>query len=183
MHVLQEQKRTGESDTPVENKAFSAQLYQRYAPTLLVYAGRHIPSRYDAEDLVLDVFLAALEHAVHLEKLPEYRQRAWLWTVARNRVVDYYRLHRRRPQVPLEYIAEMEDRAHTPEQVALRGEEEEQLRRWMHKLSLLQQKVLVLRFTGDLPCAEIAIVMHKQEGAIRALLSRALTTLRRMSHE
>ncbi len=36
-------------------------LYQRYAPGILTYIRRHISSPEDAEDLLVEVFLAALE--------------------------------------------------------------------------------------------------------------------------
>jgi len=51
----------------------------------------------NAEDLLLEVFLVALEHEKDLAAIPVDEQRAWLWTVARNKVIDSAR-HQRRHQ-------------------------------------------------------------------------------------
>src|SRR5712671_1872271 len=52
-------------------------LYQRYAPAILTYIRRHISSPEDAEDLLVEVFLAALERN-NLLCLNEGEQLAWL---------------------------------------------------------------------------------------------------------
>lgn len=164
----------------LEKHTFCGDLYQRYAPRLLAYLCRHLPSLHDAEDTLLDVFLVALEREAYLRTLTEEKQSAWIWTVARNRMVDYHRQQRRKPHVSLNYIEEMEDERHTPEETVLRLEEDEQLHQWIGKLSPLQQEVLSLRFAGELRCSEIATVLHKRAGSIRALLNRAFRTLRTM---
>ena len=166
-----------------EGRILSARLYQRYAANLLAYLCRHVPVMHDAEDILFEVFLAALEHEADLVELAEDQQRAWLWTVARNRLIDAYRRKKRRPDVPLESITEMIDQAHTPEQAALRGEEDEQVRRWIRTLPPQQQEVLTMRFTGEMRCAEIAAILQKNEGAVRTMLSRALNALRGLYHE
>lgn len=173
-----EQKGAEPPDIALDKDAFCGELYQRYAPGLLAYLCQHLPSLHDAEDTLLDVFLAVLEHEAHLRTLTTERRSAWIWTVTRNHMADYHRRQRRRPQVSLRYIEEMEDEKCTPEQAVLRLEEDEQLHRWIHHLSPLQQEVLSLRFAGGLRCAEIATVLKKRDGAIRALLARALHTLR-----
>jgi hypothetical protein len=52
-------------------------LYERFAETLLAYLCQQVTERQDAEDLLLEVFLAALQNAA-LTRLPSWRQRAWL---------------------------------------------------------------------------------------------------------
>lgn len=159
--------------------SFTSSLYQHYAPKLLAYIERHILSTNDAEDILFEVFLIAFEHEQDLCAMQEDEQRAWLWTVARNKVIDYQRRLRRRPAIPLEQLAEVSaPDEHTPERAVLRNEEHERLHSHLKQLSALQQEVLLLRFSGGLRCAEIATVLHKREGAIRTLISRALNTLR-----
>lgn len=174
---------SGKPVSSPEGRILSARLYQRYAANLLAYLCRHVPVMHDAEDILFEVFLAALEHEADLVELAEDQQRAWLWTVARNRLIDAYRRKKRRPDVPLESITEMIDQAHTPEQAALRGEEDEQVRRWIRTLPPQQQEVLTMRFTGEMRCAEIAAILQKNEGAVRTMLSRALNALRGLYHE
>ena len=47
-------------------------------------------------------------------------------------------------------------------------------------LTKAQQEVISLRFAGDLPIAEVAKVMGKSEGAIKALQHSAIVSLRRV---
>ena len=154
-------------------------LYRRYAPTLFAYLYRQTVSREDAEDLLLEIFLAALERK-NFTTLGEKEQMAWLWSVARNKVADHYRRFTRHPSIPLKQVEETlyvnEERA--PEQIALRQEEYAQLRTHLRELSEVQREVLQLRFGHGLSCAEIAPVMEKSEGAVRMLLSRTLKLLR-----
>lgn len=157
----------------------TAILYQRYAPTIFAYLRLHTPSREDAEDVLVEVFIAALENDT-FSLLGEKEQLAWLWRVARNKVIDLYRRSLRRQHVALEHVAETlyDDDELAPEQVTLRREDYTRLQAHLRSLSALQQEVLQLRFTNDMRCAEIAARMGKREGTIRVMLSRALNLLR-----
>lgn len=156
-----------------------AVLYQRFAPVLFAYLYRRTSSREDAEDLLLEVFLAALEHT-NFAALGAKEQENWLWTVARNKMIDYYRRVARRPGVQLDLVLDdlYERDEYAPEHVTLRHEEYAQLRAKIAQLPELQQEVLRLRFANDLHCSEIATVLQKSEGAIRMVLSRTMKLLR-----
>lgn len=167
-----------ETSTTLDDPS-SARLYQRYGKALFVYLrGCHI-SREDAEDLLLEVFLAALEHP-HFSAIEEQAQWAWLRRVAHNKVVDLYRHSLRHPSVTLERLAEplYEDEALAPEHLLLQEEKGAWLRACLQNLSPLQQKVLRLRFAEELRCAEIASRVGKSEVAVRIVLSRTLNLLR-----
>ncbi len=156
-----------------------AALYQRYAPGIFAYLYRETSSREDAEDILLEVFLAALERENFLAA-SEKEQQAWIWRVAHNKVADHFRRFARHPSVSLQQVMETlygnEDMA--PEQVTLKQEEYARLYATVKELSELQQEVLLLRFGHGLSCAEIAPVLEKSEAAVRMLLSRTLKLLR-----
>lgn len=156
-----------------------AVLYQRFAPVLFAYLYRHTSSREDAEDLLLEVFLAALEHA-KFAGLGAKEQEGWLWSVARNKMIDHYRRTARRSGVQLELVLDdlFERDEYAPEHVILRREEYAHLRAKIEQLPEFQREVLRLRFANDLHCSEIASVLNKSEGAIRMVLSRTMKILR-----
>lgn len=170
------QPRTGLS---LENDAALAELYQRHVYTLLNFIRRYVSTREDAEDVLLEVFMAAFERNA-LTGLSESEQLAWLRRVARNKCVDIYRRAQRRQVFSLDSFSETlyEDEERTPEEVALRSEEYALLRTHLAKLPEQQQEVLRLRFASDLRCVEIARHLNKRESAVRMLLSRALNFLR-----
>jgi RNA polymerase sigma factor (sigma-70 family) len=156
-----------------------ALLYSKHAPGLLGYARMHIASQEDAEDLVVEVFLAAIENA-KFTALPEKAQQLWLWRVARNKAIDAYRRSKTRQSVSLDHVAEplFEDEVFSPENAALRQEDYVDLYAQLQSLPALQQEILRLRFGQDLSCFEIATKLGKQENAVRVMLSRSLNLLR-----
>jgi RNA polymerase sigma-70 factor (ECF subfamily) len=156
----------------------AAALYQEHAATILAYLRGHTSSREDAEDLLLEVFLAALEDE-RLTTLPSSEQLAWLRRVAHHKLVDLYRRTSRRPLVALEEVQEtLEEEAATPEQAVVHSEEVQNIRDALQRLPPLQQEILRLRFAANLRCGQIAAVLGKREGTVRVLLSRAITLLR-----
>jgi RNA polymerase sigma factor (sigma-70 family) len=155
------------------------QLYRAHAPAIFAYLCQHVATRSDAEDLLLDVFVTALEQ-VNLDALTEDRQVAWLWRVARNKAIDHHRRSARRPTLELDHIAaQLADHdSGSPEHSALRRDEAQRLHMLLTQLTPLQRNVLRLRFADDLRCSEIALVLGKKESAVRVLLMRTLRLLR-----
>ncbi len=165
---------------PSVDDLVTAECYRLYAPSLFSYLCMHISSASDAEDMLFEVFLVVLEHEQGLETMLEDEQRAWLWTIARNKLIDYHRRLSHRRVIPLEDLAEMIGDEATPDEVAMLNEEYARLHTHLNQLLPSQREVLELRFTAGLRCAEIAVVLNKKEGAIRTMISRALNTLRGM---
>src|SRR6266487_3200183 len=149
-----------------------ALLYRKYAPGLLAYVRMHITSVEDAEDLVVEVFMAALENA-KFAMLSEKEKQLWLWRVTRNKVIDTYRRAKTRQNVTLEQVA-------GPEHAALRQEDYMDLYAHLQRLPPLQQQILRMRFGQDLSCREIAARLGKQENVVRVTLSRTLNLLRKI---
>jgi RNA polymerase sigma-70 factor (ECF subfamily) len=102
----------------------------------------------------------------------------WLYTIARNQVIDQFRR-----QEPLllddtknDIAAPVDD---NPEEKVLYDVTKEELLKAIKTLSADQQDALLLRFQEDLKIKEIALVLNKNEGAIKALLFRGLKNLRK----
>src|SRR5690242_3557145 len=96
-------------------------LYRQHAHTILRYVRKQVGSLEDAEDIVLEVFTAALESRT-LAGLKEQEQQAWLHRVAANKCIDHHRRTTRKPTVPIEpLIANIYDEdEHAPDNIALR---------------------------------------------------------------
>ena len=63
--------------------------YDRYAPSIFAYLYRQISSHQDAEDLLLEVFMAAFQHEP-FRALESERQIAWLKGKVSQRTSDTY---------------------------------------------------------------------------------------------
>lgn len=152
-------------------------LYDRFAVTIFQYLCQQVSNKQDAEDLLLEVFLAALQYE-SLSNLPAGRQLAWLRRVARNKVIDRYRHIALLNLLPIEQALEMEDDALTPEQYTEQQENYERLYQSIAQLTALQRELVRLRYRNGLRFAEIAAVLEKPEGTVRQLFVRALRQLR-----
>lgn len=156
-------------------------LYEHHAQAIFGYLRLHIRSLEDAEDLLLEVFLAALEHD-NLSMLSSAKQLAWLRRVAHNKLLNTYRQASRHPQVTLDSLVETIFAEDGPEQLLLQQEEQKQLRAAIQRLPALQQQILQLRYTHGLRCSEIALLLNKREAAVRKHLSRSILFLRQSYH-
>ena len=158
----------------------SGLLYEQQAPAILAYFYRQTASWDDAEDLLVEVFLAALENE-RFRDITESEQEHWLWKVARNKAADHFRRLKRQASLPLDrevVEAIIADPALTPESSLLRQETYAYLHAVLRTLPHGQREVLELRFGHELSCGQIATVLEKTEGSIRMLLSRTLKQLR-----
>jgi RNA polymerase sigma-70 factor (ECF subfamily) len=123
--------------------------------------------------------MAALAETKFLH-LSDMAQNAWLWRVARNKVVDAFRKAAFRRNVSLEQVDETicEDETRDPEQMALRRDEAHEIHDLVRTLPQAQQEVLQLRFGYNLHCGEIAAILGKREDTVRMMLSRTMNSLR-----
>ncbi len=156
-----------------------AELFYRYAPALFAYLRQHTASREDAEDLLHEIFLAALKwEAFH--HLDARAQEKWLWRVARNKVADSHRQSVRKPSLALDSVVDQFYAAEeqSPEYILMRREEYARLRAALAQLPVAQQEALRLRFANGLSYAEVAKVLGKREGTLRSMLSRSISRLR-----
>lgn len=159
-----------------QNEADST-LYDRFAGIIFHYLFQQVSNEQDAEDLLLEVFLAALQDR-SLSDLPGWRQLTWLKRVARNKVIDRYRHIALVNLLPIEQALEMEDTALTPEQYTEQKENYERLYQSIAQLTSLQRELIRLRYRNGLRFSEIAAILEKSEEAVRQLFGRTLQQLR-----
>jgi RNA polymerase sigma-70 factor (ECF subfamily) len=158
-------------------------LFDRYGAGLFAYIRAHTDTREDAEDLTVEVFIAALEHD-DLSRLHESTaQLAWLKKVAHNKLIDYYRWKQRHPAVDLDQLTgTLLDEDTLPEDAAMRSETHRELRIHINKLSAFQQLLLQLRYGNNMRCPEIAQLVGKSSGSVRQTLTRTIKELRKHYH-
>ncbi len=163
-----------------DHAAISA-LYDRYVDAIYHYALYRIGDMHTAEDITAEVFLRALE------SLSRYDERGvpfvvWLYRIAHARVIDHWRKLHRRTTLPIDDLSEKEmtesDSALDVDVVQHRA-----LRAALHQITGEQQEVIVLKFVQGLGNEEIAQVMGKTVGAVKALQRRALEALARLLKE
>jgi RNA polymerase sigma factor (sigma-70 family) len=153
------------------------QVYEDLAPSVLRYY--RACGAPDAEDLVGDTFLRVVQGIGTFDG-EEGPFRAWVFTIARRRMIDAARSGSRRPVVPMpsDDIAARGGVGNVEED-SLRSLSEQRVRRVLDRLTPDQRDVLVLRLLVDLTIEQIGDVLGKRPGAVKALQARGLEELRR----
>jgi RNA polymerase sigma-70 factor (ECF subfamily) len=153
------------------------EIYRALAAPVYSYLTTQVRRREDAEDLTGQVFLEAMR-GVRAFSGDGSGFRAWLFRIAHNRAVDLARRLARRPEATLEEADRFADPVATDER-AIAGIEGEALWRAVESLPEQQRRVLALRLAGGLTSREIAEILGKRLGTVKALQHRALIAVAR----
>lgn len=162
------------------NSEAFAELYDACVERVYRYIYFRVTDDVVTEDLTSQVFLKAWEN------LDRYQTGsspfvAWLYTIARNLVIDFYRTPK--SSVPLDEVTALPAKEQSPvEEVELRFSLQA-MRDGLQALTEDQQQVLILKYIAGLPNENIAKMMNRREGAVRALQMRALQTLSKYMKE
>ena len=153
-------------------------LYDQYVGRIYTYIYRRVGEVELAEDLTGQVFMRMLE-AVHAGRPWQTSFSGWLYRIAHNLVIDYYRRRGRATFVDIDEV--IAPSPHGQPQLSVEAMlDSEQLRQALRKVTEEQAQVISLRFLEDFSIAETAEIMGKTEGAIKALQYRAVSALRRV---
>ena len=158
-----------------DQEAF-AQLYEEHFDKIYRYLALRIGNEMEAEDMTQQVFLNALQ------SISSFRWKgvpfsAWLYRIAHNQAVDHLRKNKKRSSVPLD--ESLVSSGDSPHSAAERKMDIEQLLAAARRLTEAQREVISLRFTSELSIAQVAGIMGKSEGAVKALQHSAIVALRR----
>lgn len=163
-------ERAGEYDPVVLGR-----IYDQYSVKIYNYIYHRIGDVHLAEDLTAEVFLKALE-AVKASVGWRISLSGWLYRIAHNLVVDHFRRKPRQESLPLDerLMVAQDNSAPSLEKMFT----QQRLRAAINRLTEDQQQVIILKFVEEMSNAEVAEILGKTEGAVKALQHRALTALR-----
>jgi RNA polymerase sigma-70 factor, ECF subfamily len=156
------------------NREAGGELYDRYARKIYDFVFFRVSGKETAEDLTSEIFLKACK------KIKDFVPAgggfgAWIYRIARNQVIDYYRTSKK--DFNLEAAEILSDNGRWAENEANRrlvGELKE-------KLVLLkpeQRDLIIMRVWDGLSYKEIAAIINKSEAAAKMSFGRALKVLK-----
>jgi RNA polymerase sigma-70 factor (ECF subfamily) len=159
-----------------------SRIYSAYAPALFRFFMAAVGDRHQAEDLTGNAFLSAIEDLPRFYG-PVEALGGWLFQIARHDLYDHRRKQARSRMEPLEdnlhevaVVAGAED----PEELAMARLEGSRVLAALGELSPDQREVLLLRMAGGLTAPEVAEILGKTTGAVKALQHRGLASLARV---
>jgi len=156
--------------------AFS-ELYDIFIDSIYRYVFYRVKNE-DAEDLTETVFLKVWENIRSYKEKKDTYFSSWIFRIAHNAVVDYYRASKDRTVEEIDVSIPDMNREHNPLRKIERHLDQEVLRSALNRLKKGYQDVLIYKFINDLSNAEIAEVLGQSEGSIRILQFRALKALK-----
>jgi RNA polymerase sigma-70 factor (ECF subfamily) len=164
------------------------QLYERHELRLWRFVFRSAPTRAIAEELLQEVWFAVAREAGHYR--PSARFTTWLFTIARNRVIDHARVKRaeisidadRGEQPPLrESLPDTTVRL--PDAAAEASEQADAIIGAVNQLPAEQREVFLLQADGELSLEEIAAVTGSSFETTKSRLRYARSKLRSLLQE
>lgn len=175
MTLMKEKNKLKNEDAIVEKarrdpEAFAV-LYRHYLNPVYRYLLQRVNNVHDAEDITTQVFIQVLEGLVDNRYQKRSCFAAWLFTIARRRVADYFRQH---PTAPLEDPPSSEPELLT---VIEKDEDVQRLAHLLKQLDEQHQELLRLRFSAGLSFAEMGILEGRSEAAVKMTVYRTLDFL------
>jgi len=153
------------------------ELYERHLRRIYTYIYHRTGNFHDAEDLTEKTFFQALANLQRYQ-IQAAPFTAWLYRIAHNIVANWHRDSGRRRFSQLDGLAPLSDLSADPVAAVEAEEEKVELRGAIARLPADRQQLLILKFVEQMANAEIAQVMGRTEGAVKALLYRTLESLK-----
>jgi RNA polymerase sigma-70 factor, ECF subfamily len=159
-------------------------LYDRYLPAVYRFVLGRVGDPHLAEDLTADTFMAMVESIERARAEDELSFAAWLFGIARNKVAEHLRRRATHGRLAPEVGLDAEEPPATAEAgdplgIVIARERWALVAAQLEQLTAEQRDVLLYRCVLGYETEDVARLLGRQAGAIRALQFRALSTLAR----
>jgi RNA polymerase sigma-70 factor (ECF subfamily) len=164
-----------------EGDAFR-RLYERYRRPIYVAVYRIVLDPEDARDATQEVFITVYR-SLALFDSRRARFFPWIYRVATNRAIDYWRIRRRRAEVPVSDTyhrgaAAGCDSMRAMERILEHKERAAEVRRFLEELPQPQRRFFILRYYDGLKLREIAEKEGHKLGTVKSSLHKATKAMR-----
>ena len=154
-----------------DTKAFG-KIYELWADNIYRFTYLKTKDTNVAEDITAEVFIKAWKGLKNFKLNQDVKFSTWLFAIARNTVIDYYRTTRQ--TISFENLPEIADLEGEPDLYP----EQSKVRETLQQLKPEYRQVLELRYVEDISISKVAQIMKKKEGNVRTITNRALQKLR-----
>ncbi len=158
-------------DGEMENFTF---LYDAYIDKIYRFIYYKTSHREIAEDLTSKTFFKAIKNIRSL-KADELYFSAWIFTIARNTVVDYYRS--KKSDIDINDLWDLGDESDILLDIDNKNKVIE-VKKYLSSLKKKQREIMILRIWQEMPYKEIAEIMDESEANCKMIFSRTISKLR-----
>src|SRR5246500_5870158 len=154
------------------------ELYREFAPAIFRFCRRAMPTREDAEDATMEIFMKLRDKLVQYDQTGSFT--AWLYKVAANHCWDMLRRRKSRQDKETEDLENVPLEHPDPSQLdqLIEQRTSEEVRRALAKLGARARMALVMRYYSDMSYDEIADGLGVRRAFVGVVLLRARHELR-----
>lgn len=149
-------------------------LYDTYVDKIYKYIYFKTSHRETAEDLTSKTFFKAMKKINSFSHGDSYFS-AWLYTIARNTVADYYRA--KKNDINIDDLWDISDNSYLVDEIDNKNKIKE-IKGYLSTFKKEQREIIILRVWQEMSYKEISEILGKSEEACRMSFSRAIHRLR-----
>lgn len=127
-----------------------------------------------AEDLTSQVFLKVVEKVNNFQASSNFS--AWIYTLARNTVIDFYRS--KKIEFNVDECWNITDNIDLPQNIDNR-QQLQQVQQYLQKIPQKHREIIVMRVWGGMSFEEIAQITNKSEGGVKMSFYRLLRNIKK----
>ena len=157
-----------------EQKLFSS-FYEEHVEKIYRFIYYKTHHKETAEDLTSQTFFKVLENIKNFDS-KKGNFSSWLYSIAKNTVIDYYRT--KRSETDVSDIWDLAGKQDIERDAEFR-EQLEKAEKYLKDFNVEQRDIILLRVWGDVPYKEIADIVGKSEANCKMIFSRAINQLRK----
>lgn len=150
-------------------------LYEYYLPRIFAYCLNRLANKETAEDITSQVFVGAVEGLKMFDPKKGNKFGTWLYRVAHNKIVDYYR--KKKPGFFGLFGNEVEEGLDPDEEMDM-SQRQKLIVIVLKKLKPRYQQIISLRFYSEMDNEEIAQTMEMKKSNVALVLHRALQSFK-----
>jgi len=164
-----------------KDKEAFVKVYDLYFDDIYRFIYFKVNNKEEAEDISSSVFLKTWDY-IQNNNLGEFKSlKPFLYQVARNTVIDYYRKKSNLKDFSLDHkdnkIDLVDEKQDLERDIDLKKDYSEVIK-GLSKLKDEYSEILVMRYVNELSIAEISDILNKTKGNIRVIIYRAVQALR-----
>src|ERR1700686_995596 len=160
------------------NGGAGGELYRQYAPAIFRFCRRAMPTREDAEDATMDIFIKVRQKLSQYDASRPFS--AWLYAVAGNHCWDLLRRRKLRQDLETGEVEDLPLEHPDPGQLEKLIEQRtsQEVRRALDKLPARSRMALVLRYYADMSYDDVAATLGVRRAFVGVVLLCARHQLR-----
>lgn len=153
------------------------ELYSYYFPRVYNYVHYRVANVHVCEDLTSQIF-EKLFSRLNYYQSGKAAFSAWLFSIARHTIADYYRSQARKPYTSLEMTIELIDSEPDPSDIVVLSETQQHLLKALSSLTQRERDIIALKFWSGSSNRDIATLVGISESNTAVILFRAMRRLR-----